>query len=134
VQVTQDLGATPLVVDCDADQLQQVFVNLEINALDAVGEHGGELHISCARDQRPEKIALRFSDTGPGVPEQLKERIFDPFFTTKDPGKGTGMGLAVSRSIVVDHDGELTVEPGSQGACFSVVLPAYRAGELKRTA
>lgn len=134
VEVIADLGSTPLLVECDSDQLQQVFVNLEINALDAMGMQGGELRISCAQDQPPGKIGLRFADTGPGVPDQLKERIFDPFFTTKDPGKGTGMGLAVSQSIVIDHDGELTLEPSSWGASFTVVLPACRAGELKRTA
>jgi signal transduction histidine kinase len=134
VEVYADLGSTPLLVDCDPDQLQQVFVNLEINALDAIEDHGGKLHITGAQDKPLGKVSLRFIDTGPGVPEQLKERIFDPFFTTKDPGKGTGMGLAVSRSIVADHDGELKVEPSLQGACFAVVLPAYRAGELKRVA
>jgi signal transduction histidine kinase len=134
VEVIADLGSTPLVVECDPDQLQQVFVNLEINALDAMGAQGGELHISGAQNQPPGKVGLRFTDTGPGVPAQLKERIFDPFFTTKDPGKGTGMGLAVSQSIVVDHDGELTLEPSAQGASFSVVLPACYGGELKRTA
>jgi signal transduction histidine kinase len=134
VEVIADLGSTPLLVECDPDQLQQVFVNLEINALDAMGTQGGELHISSAWDQAPEKICLRFTDTGPGVPEQLRERIFDPFFTTKDPGKGTGIGLAVSQSIVVDHHGELTLEPTSHGACFAVVLPAFQAGQFKRTA
>ena len=134
VAVTAQLGSTPLLVDCDPDQIQQVFVNLEINALDAVGTQGGEFHISCAPELQPGKIALYFNDTGPGVPEHLKERIFDPFFTTKDPGKGTGMGLAVSRSIVLAHDGELTVEPSSEGACFLVVLPAHGAAELKRVA
>jgi len=134
VKMDADLGAAPLAVNGDPDQLQQVFVNLEINALDAMGVLGGQLHISGAQDQASGKIRLRFADTGPGVPEQLKERIFDPFFTSKDPGKGTGMGLAVSRSIVLDHDGELTVESSSRGACFSVVLPVYRVGELKGTA
>jgi signal transduction histidine kinase len=134
VEVSAELGSTPLLVNCDPDQLQQIFVNLEINALDAIGDHGGKLHITGAHDQPSGKVSLRFTDTGPGVPEQLKERIFDPFFTTKDPGKGTGMGLAVSRSIVADHDGELAVESSLQGACFAVVLPAYRAGELKRVA
>jgi signal transduction histidine kinase len=133
VEVNCELGSIPLMVDCDPDQLQQVFVNLEINALDAMG-HGGQLHITGAYDLPTEKVHLRFTDTGPGIPEQLKERIFDPFFTTKEPGKGTGMGLAVSRSIVGDHDGELTVEPSPLGACFSVVLPAFHASQLKRVA
>jgi signal transduction histidine kinase len=134
VKMAADLGSVPLVVNGDPDQLQQVFVNLEINALDAMGALGGHLRISSVHNLPPRKIGLCFKDTGPGVPEQLKGRIFDPFFTTKDPGKGTGMGLAVSQSIVVDHDGELKLEPSSQGANFVVVLPAYQAAELKRTA
>jgi signal transduction histidine kinase len=129
-----DLGSAPLVVNGDPDQLQQVFVNLEINALDAMGALGGQLHISAAQDQASGKISLSFGDTGPGVPERFKGRIFDPFFTTKDPGKGTGMGLAVSQSIVVEHDGELRLAPSSQGARFIVELPTYQAAELKRTA
>jgi signal transduction histidine kinase len=134
VKMVADLGALPLVVNGDPDQLQQVFVNLEINALDAMGVLGGQLHISGAQDPASGKIRLRFADTGPGVPGQFKGRIFDPFFTTKDPGKGTGMGLAVSQSIVAEHDGELSLEPSSQGASFVVVLPIYQAAELKRTA
>src|SRR5271154_5148659 len=117
IRLVSDLGTTPLLADCDADQLQQVFVNLGMNALDAMAENGGTLRVSAER--RPaeagEQVRLYFEDDGPGVEEQMRERVFDPFFTTKDPGKGTGMGLAVSQSIVRDHDGEITLEPGIRG-------------------
>lgn len=133
VEVIVNLGPEPLTADCDADQLQQVFINLEINALDAmVG--GGKLHITGAGEPVSDKICIRFADSGPGVPAHVKERIFDPFFTTKDPGKGTGMGLAVSQSIVIDHDGELLLEPSSAGAAFAVYLHASHADEFKRSA
>jgi two-component system NtrC family sensor kinase len=70
------------------------------------------------------------ADNGPGVPAALREQIFDPFFTTKGDGMGTGLGLSVSRSILRDHGGELTlqVKEDSVGASFTLVLPLQRAG------
>jgi len=131
VRMEPDLGPVPLILDCDADQLQQVFVNLGMNALDAMAEQGrGELRISTqvrhngARDW----LSLIFEDDGPGIPEEHRAQIFDPFFTTKPPGRGTGMGLAVSQSIVQDHEGEITMEPcGARGARFYVTLPMAHA-------
>jgi signal transduction histidine kinase len=79
-------------------------------------------------------VRLCFDDDGPGVDEQFKERVFDPFFTTKDPGKGTGMGLAVSQSIVRDHDGEITLEPRPHGARFVVTLAASHQVPLQLAA
>lgn len=134
IAVVAELGPEPLIVDCDPDQLQQVFVNLEVNALDAMAEHGGALRITSAADGASGKVKLYFEDTGPGVPEAIRDRIFDPFFTTKDPGKGTGMGLAVCQTIISDHDGELAFEQNSHGARFVVTLPASAAGQLKRSA
>ena len=97
-----------------------------MNALDAMAENGGTLRVSAERrlTEVGEQVRLYFEDDGPGVEEQLRERVFDPFFTTKEPGKGTGMGLAVSLSIVRDHDGEITLEPGNRGARFVVALAA----------
>src|SRR5208283_340606 len=135
VAVVAELGPEPLLVDCDPDQLQQVFVNLEVNALHAMAEQGGTLRITSATDGASGKVKLYFEDTGPGVPEAIQDRIFDPFFTTKDPGQGTGMGLAVSQTIISDHDGELALEQNSHGARFVVTLPASpAAGQLKRSA
>jgi two-component system NtrC family sensor kinase len=138
ITVTSNLGALPLLVDCDADQLQQVFVNLGMNALDAMAETGGTLRVNAERRATDdgEKVCLYFEDNGPGVEERFKDRVFDPFFTTKDPGKGTGMGLAVSQSIVRDHDGEISLEPGARGARFVVALAASHtaAAELAASA
>ena len=70
-------------------------------------------------------IEIRISDNGPGIPEDIQQRVFDPFFTTKEVGKGTGQGLAIARSVVVDqHGGELSVDsrPG-EGATFVILLP-----------
>lgn len=136
IRLVSDLGTRPLLVDCDVDQLQQVFVNLGMNALDAMGQTGGVLRASaqCRMADGREQVRLCFEDDGPGVNEQLKDRVFDPFFTTKDPGKGTGMGLAVSQSIVRDHDGDLTLEPREHGACFVVTLALSRRREAELAA
>ena len=127
VAVVAELGSEPLTVDCDPDQLQQVFVNLEVNALDAMAEKGGTLRITSVNDASG-KVKVCFEDTGPGVPAAIRSRIFDPFFTTKDPGKGTGMGLALSQTIISDHAGELLLEQNSHGARFVIYLPPSSAG------
>jgi signal transduction histidine kinase len=130
VEVFANLSSRPLMVDCDPDQLQQVFLNLGVNALDAMASRGGTLRVNSVADEVDGKIRLSFEDTGPGVPAALRDRIFDPFFTTKGPGQGEGMGLAVSQSVISDHDGELTLQQRTQGACFVVTLPASRPPEL----
>src|SRR5579862_2880752 len=106
VRVRTALGDIPLRIDCDPDQLQQVFVNLAVNALDAMRAQGGTLTVAARvdADNGPSHITLIFEDSGPGIPESYRERIFDPFFTTKDPGEGTGMGLAICQTIVQTHN------------------------------
>jgi two-component system NtrC family sensor kinase len=124
IQLIVELGDQPLTVKCDADQLQQVFVNLAVNALDAMAAKGGMLRVlaeSGAAEGRSARIT--FADTGPGVAEEDRSRVFDPFFTTKEPGKGTGMGLAVSQSIMRDHGGEISFESESDGTRFFVTMP-----------
>ncbi len=125
VMVRTELGEQPLLVDCDPDQLQQVFVNLGINALDAMRASGGTLTVRARaeHDNGAARIVVVFEDTGPGIPEANRSRIFDPFFTTKEPGKGTGMGLAVCQTIVQSHDGEITLESNSTGTRFYVAFP-----------
>jgi signal transduction histidine kinase len=129
VEVIANLGSRPLMVDCDPDQLGQVFVNLEINALDAMAWCGGILRVNSAVDEVQGRIKLSFEDTGPGVPIAIRDRIFAPFFTTKVSGQGDGMGLAISQSIIDQHDGELILESRAHGACFVITLPASRPPE-----
>jgi signal transduction histidine kinase len=131
VEVIAQLGCRPLMVDCDPDQLQQVFANLEANAFDAMGQSGGKLQVNSVADEVQGIIRISFEDTGPGVPTAIRDRIFDPFFTTKGTGQGAGIGLAVSQSVIGDHDGELTLETHTRGACFVVTLPASRALEVE---
>src|SRR5882672_3632658 len=125
VAVVKELGAEPLIVDCDGDQLQQVFVNLAINAFDAMAISGGTFRVTAESnntDHAP-RLTIIFEDTGTGVSPQDKASVFDPFFTTKEPGKGTGMGLAVSQSIMRDHSGEITFDSGPSGTRFFVTMP-----------
>ncbi len=115
----------------DADQITQVLTNLIGNACDAMEAAGGVLTLSVSGDER--EVVLRVIDTGPGIPESIRDKIFEPFFTTKQIGKGTGLGLAVTYGIVKMHRGALTVESnaddaaGPTGAIFTVRLP--RKGE-----
>ena len=106
----------------DPDRLQQVLINVMNNAIDAMPQ-GGRLGISLANGGS--QVVVDISDTGKGITEEDQARIFDPFFTTKPPGKGTGLGLAVSYGIIRDHGGEILVSslPG-RGSTFSIVLPA----------
>ena len=102
-------------------QLQQVFINVSLNALDAMPE-GGRLTV--ITEQVNGHICIRVRDTGEGIPEEAAAHIFEPFFTTKPPGQGTGLGLLVSRSIVEKHGGDLkfATTPGG-GTEFVVQIP-----------
>lgn len=111
----------------DGPQLQQVFLNLLNNAIDAVGQ-GGEI-ITSTRLRSPGEIVAEFADNGPGIPQENIKHIFDPFFTTKDPGKGTGLGLYISYDIIKKLGGSITAANNSSGgAVFTVVLPVMRFG------
>lgn len=103
-------------------QLQQVLLNLIINATQALGK-GGVITVTTRRNER--HAILSVHDTGPGISEDVQQRIFEPFFTTKEIGKGTGLGLSISFGIVEDHGGKLLVEssPG-QGTTFTIMLPS----------
>jgi len=104
-----------------ASELREVFVNLIVNAVDAMPE-GGRLSISCKSDDGP--LRLQFADTGCGMPEDVRQKIFDPFYTTKG-AQGTGLGLSVSYSIIERHEGMISVtsEIGN-GTVFTIQLPA----------
>jgi signal transduction histidine kinase len=122
IEVERDFARVPPVRG-DADRLQQVFLNLFVNAADAM-PGGGCLRVSLASPE-PGVVEVRVRDTGEGIPEDVLPRVFDPFFTTKPRGQGTGLGLVVSRGIVLDHGGTIEVqsEPGG-GAEFLIRLPA----------
>jgi two-component system NtrC family sensor kinase len=107
----------------NANQLQQIAVNLVVNALQAMGTEG-RLVISTG-PAGPGKVRLAVADNGPGVPPEHAKRVFEPFFTTKPEGKGTGLGLSICYQIAEEHGGIIRLEPASdRGACFAVELPA----------
>jgi two-component system NtrC family sensor kinase len=123
-----ELGELPPVV-CHGSQINQVLLNLIINAAhaiaDKVGGSGSRGRITVRSRAEAEHVAIEIEDTGSGIPENIRARIFDPFFTTKQVGRGTGQGLAVARNVVVKgHGGSLdfTTEPG-KGTTFIVRLP-----------
>jgi signal transduction histidine kinase len=131
VRIVDDVGATLPAVDASAAELEQVFLNLFLNALDVMPE-GGVLAVTAPggvplADGTP-AVQIVVVDTGPGIPEDVREHVFDPFFTTKEEGRGSGLGLAVCQGIVRSHGGEIEVEstPG-HGARFTVRLPVPSA-------
>jgi signal transduction histidine kinase len=138
IEVAPELPA----VECDAEQLKQVFLNLALNSFQAMPD-GGRLTVIAtrARDElsgwreprmRDDRVEIRFRDTGPGVPPEARDHVFVPFYTTKE--KGTGLGLAISQRIVKAHRGTLTVaNPPGGGAEFTISLPAIEAEPPRET-
>ncbi len=116
----------------DAAQVERVFINMIVNAAEAM-EGSGHLNISTRYSIRRDSIEIAFSDTGPGISEKNIKKIFDPFFTTKDVGHGTGLGLAISYGIVTGHKGTITVESEvGSGTTFIVALPVNINGDTPK--
>jgi signal transduction histidine kinase len=113
------------VVFGDATELQQVVLNLLLNAADALGSHEGRRRVRVDVGRHEGEVLVRVTDTGPGIPQADQDRCFDMFFTTKGVGEGTGMGLAVAHTIVTNHGGsiKLVSRPG-EGAAFTIYLPS----------
>jgi len=114
-------GDLPFVF-ADASQIQQVFVNILVNAVDAM-KGKGTLTITSKRSGDGNHVVVEFADTGPGIPKEDIERVFEPFFTTKEVGKGTGLGLSISHGIIKRHGGSIKVHSDGRGMVFAVSLP-----------
>ncbi|SEP91577.1 Histidine kinase-, DNA gyrase B-, and HSP90-like ATPase [Solimonas aquatica] len=132
VQLDPDLPSVP----CQRNEISQVLLNLIVNAAHAITELVGENaeqkgHISIRTARFGEFAEIRICDTGSGIPEAIRSRVFDPFFTTKAVGKGTGQGLAIAYSTVVEkHRGQIFFETTTgKGTCFVVRLPLQSATE-----
>jgi two-component system NtrC family sensor kinase len=112
-------------ITTDSAQLQQVFLNIINNGIDAVGKDG-HIEITTVRDPSTNgDIMIDISDNGPGIPKEILPRIFDPFFTTKSPQDGTGLGLSISYSIVEKLGGKIVVDSREgSGTSFKIYLPA----------
>ncbi len=121
IEIRKDFQQDLPIIASDQSQLQQVFLNLISNAIDAIGKDGV---IELATQKIDSKIVISVHDNGPGIPKHYQSRIFDPFFTTKQTGKGTGLGLSISYNIVKNLGGTITFEstPG-EGTTFRVELP-----------
>lgn len=119
-EIVKEFAPVPKV-ECSISQLNQVFMNLLVNAAHAIVDHGT---ITIRTGSAEDRVWVEIVDTGMGIPAGLKNKIFDPFFTTKPVGKGTGLGLSLSYGIVQKHHGHFEVEsePG-KGSLFRVVLP-----------
>jgi len=115
-------------------ELNQVVLNLLVNAAQAIAEKGSDLgRIDLSTESDDKSVILTISDTGIGIPPDIQKRIFDPFFTTKDVGVGTGQGLAITRDVIVNkHDGDITFETSeSTGTCFKITLPLAHSGDFE---
>jgi signal transduction histidine kinase len=127
-RIEEDLAVVP-PVHGDADRLTQAIVALLVNAGEACppgAPHANRIGLSVRSADGV--VRVRVTDTGPGIPQTLRERIFEPFFTTR-PGEATGLGLATCRGIVVSHGGRVLLESEvGRGSAFTIELPASRSG------
>jgi two-component system NtrC family sensor kinase len=121
IDIQTDLQESLPIISGDQAQLQQVVLNLMNNAIDAIGKDG-TITVKSTADKS--EIRLTIADTGPGIPETMQKKVFDPFFTTKSTGKGTGLGLWISYSIIEKMGGNLALQSKEgQGAAFTITLP-----------
>jgi hypothetical protein len=123
IQITKDFDLTLPVIPCDSHQLKQVFINILMNAYEAMRGHG-KITITTRRvpyNNQP-FLSVSFADTGGGISPGILDNVFNPFFTTKE--KGTGLGLAISHKIIANHHGHIDVENTvGKGVMFTVYLP-----------
>jgi PAS domain S-box-containing protein len=126
-EVETDLGDVPLVT-CHGGDLNQAILNIVVNAAHAIADRingtNQKGRITLRTRREGDYVVIAIGDTGGGIPEGIRERIFDPFFTTKEVGRGTGQGLAISRSVILEHGGDLTFETEmGRGTTFLIRLP-----------
>lgn len=122
VEVIRNLNCWDQRIRANEIQLNQLLLNLILNGFQAMGEEQGILTVETSFDET--HIHIRISDTGCGIPEDIKPRIFEPFFTTKEAGRGTGLGLAIVAQMVADHNGRISLDSREgAGTVFLVSLP-----------
>jgi signal transduction histidine kinase len=120
VEIKKVIPRKPFQVSIDPDQMRQAFTNLGVNALEAMPQ-GGVLEVSVL-ESTGGKVLVQFSDTGKGIPKEVQPKVFDPFFTTKEGG--TGLGLSIAHHIIMQHDGDISVEgEEGRGSTFTISLP-----------
>lgn len=131
IELEKDLATNLPAVVCDAGQIQQIFVALLMNAIEAVG-NGGRIKVRTFYDFKNERVVFRISDSGPGMDAETMQHIFEPFFTTKEKANGSGLGLTVVYGIVERHGADISVDsaPG-KGATFTIRMPLQPPPETK---
>jgi len=132
-EIVKAYGELPPVT-CYTQKLGQVFINILMNAAQAVGDNGviniATRQLISAKEREPSKVEIRITDNGHGIPGREIPKVFDPFFTTKPVGEGTGLGLSISYDIVKSHGGEMLIDsPENEGTTVRVVLPMDAKGK-----
>ncbi|MDY6969326.1 MAG: PAS domain S-box protein [Spirochaetota bacterium] len=123
IVVVKDYDVNLPLIKCDSARLSQTFINIILNAIDAMGRKG-TFTISTYYNRETNRAEIKFIDTGCGIPDDIMPRIFDPFFTTKEVGKGTGLGLSMTYGIIKDHGGSINIKSKvGEGTCFIIELP-----------
>ncbi len=131
ITVTRNLSPALPKVMVDVGQMQQVFINIIMNAAEAMAGNGS-LEVSTSVQDGDSYVVTSIRDTGPGIPEEIRSKIFDPFFTTKPLGKGTGLGLSIAFGIVRKHNGAIEVETEvGKGTTFHIRLPVMDTADAK---
>jgi signal transduction histidine kinase len=128
IKVEKNYGNIPMV-ECHPNRLNQVFMNLLVNAAQAIQNEGT---ITIRTSKKGNSVKIEISDTGVGIPEENLPRVFDPGFTTKGVGVGTGLGLSICYKIIEEHEGRIEVASGQQGTTFTITLPLGHAEKVKR--
>jgi len=122
-----------LILELDAQRMQEVFLNLLMNAVQAIKEPPGQIRIAAGLDGRGREAVITVEDTGVGIPKEELDRIFDPFFTTKEVGLGTGLGLSIVYGIIEKHHGHVSVESREgEGTRFIIRMPFNRGAKAER--
>ena len=123
IDIRTNFDGTIPATTSDSAQLQQVFLNIFNNAIDAIGKNG-VLSVSTSYEANDRNLSIRIADDGPGMSKEIQSKIFDPFFTTKEVGRGTGLGLSISYGIVEKLGGRITVESEvGKGTTFTICIP-----------
>ena len=125
IDLKQDISDSVLYVKGSSNKLEQIFINIILNAIQVMKDRG-TLTISVKPDSENKNLLIKISDTGPGIPGDEIKKIFEPFYTTKAVGEGTGLGLSVTKSLVIEHNGAIEVESNlGAGSTFIIILPLY---------
>jgi two-component system NtrC family sensor kinase len=139
IEVVTYLDPEAPLTRADSHQMEQVFLNLLTNSIQAIADGPGRGTVSVGLVAINDRLRISFTDDGPGIPDEVLPRLFEPFFTTKPVGKGTGLGLSICRQIIEDHEGEIRVESHPRrGTTFVIELPvveiATPSGEVSEQA